>query len=199
MRKSAPCTILSERSIGPLPSSSISVKPRKRQKITMAGIHPSASAANGLDGMNRSVMLVSTVPAVSWVLKNEAASRKGNASWNEKNARVPIAQRRSRTSAAFTAMARALSLFRLPIPTMRETTTEGRMVICQTLMNASARGASAEQSSPKTSPVRTPRTRPSTIHVVRLRRGSLMVLSHLLAETIVRRGMRHRCDGSQGR
>ena len=83
---------------------------------------------------------------------------------------------------AFTAMARAVSCFRLAIPTMRESTTVGRMVICQIRMNASPMGARAAVSSPKTSPVRTPRARPSSIQTVRLRWGGFMLASRLPAE-----------------
>ena len=87
--------------------------------------------------MNWSMRLISVFAARSWVLKNEASIRGGNASWNEKYPTTQIAQISRRTRNALRAIAFAVSRFRLPIPTIRERATEGRIVICQILMNAS--------------------------------------------------------------
>src|SRR5208337_604647 len=165
--------------IGPLPSSSIRAKPRKRQKRTVAGMIPSERERNGFDGMNRSRRLTSVAWARSWVLKNDACIRGGNASWNEKYPMTQIAQIRRRTRSAFMAIAFAVSRFRLPIPTMRERATVGRIVICQILMNASLMGCITEVRSPKNSPVAIPRMKPASIQTVRFQRGSLIMLSLL--------------------
>ena len=125
--------------------------------------------------MNWSMRLISVFAARSWVLKNEASIRGGNASWNEKYPITQITQNSRRIRHALRAIAFAVSRFRLPIPTIRERATEGRIVICQILMNASLSGFMTEQRSPKTSPVIIPRMKPSSIQVVRFRRGSLMV------------------------
>ena len=71
------------------------------------------------------------------MLKNEASIRAGNASWNEKYPITQITQKSRMIRTAFSAICFAVSRFRLPIPTMRERATEGRIVICQILMKAS--------------------------------------------------------------
>ena len=86
-----------------------------------------------------------------------------------------IAQKSRRIRTAFVAIAFAVSRFRLPMPTMRERATEGRIVICQHLMNASLAGAITETRLPKKTPVAIPRMKPTSIQLVRFRRGSLMV------------------------
>ena len=175
MRSSARSRVRRMLTMGPLPSSSIRAKPRNRQKSTVAGIIPSDKDRKGLDGMNWSMKLKSAFTARSWVLKKEASTRGGNASWNEKYPTTQMTQNSRRMRNALRAIAFAVSRFRLPIPTIRERATEGRIVICQILMNASLRGFMTEQRSPKTRPVKIPRMKHSSIQVVRFRRGSLMV------------------------
>jgi len=68
----------------------------------------------------------------------------------------------------------AVSRLRLPTPTISETATDGRTVICQILMNASVNGASTEQRSPKNKPTEMPRITLIWIQRERLSRGSFM-------------------------
>ena len=98
------------------------------------------------------------------MLKKEAFSILGKANCREKNVPMPIAQNDHQDQGLpFVAIFLASSLFRLPTPTIREITTEGRMVICQILMNASPMGFKTEQRSPKNRPTRMPRKNPSSI------------------------------------
>ena len=97
------------------------------------------------------------------MLKKKAFSRLGKANCREKNIPMPIAQKITKTRAPFVAIFLASSRSRVPMPTIREITTEGRMVICQILMNASPRGFKMEQRSPKNWPTRMPRKNPSSI------------------------------------
>ena len=157
--------------IGPFPSSSSRAKPRKRQKSTVAGMIPSDNDRKGFDGMNWSMRSRSGVGARSLVLKNEASILGGNASWNEKYPTTQITQKSRMIRIALTAICRAVSRFRLPIPTMRERATEGRIVICQILMNASLAGCMTDARSPKKSPVSIPRMNPTSIQTREVKAG----------------------------
>ena len=110
--------------------------------------------------MNWSMRLIGVVAARSWVLKNEASIRGGNASWNEKYPMTQITQNSRRIRNALRAIAFAVSRFRLPIPTIRERATDGRIVICQILMNASLNGFMTETEIAKDQPGDDPEDEP---------------------------------------
>ena len=97
----------------------------------------------------------------------------GKAICMEKYIPMPMDQNMSRTRPALAEIFFASSLFRLPMPTIRDSTTDGRMVICHILMKISLMGAKLLHKSPKIKPIRIPETKPSNIHRVKLSCGSL--------------------------
>jgi len=97
----------------------------------------------------------------------------GKATCMEKYIKMPMDQNMSKTRPALAEMVFASSLFRLPMPTIRDNATEGKMVICQILMKISLMGAKMLHKSPKIKPIMMPKTKPSNIHRVKLSCGSL--------------------------
>jgi len=161
---------------------------------------PSERDRKGFEGMNWSMRLISVFTLRSCVLKNEASTRGGNASWNEKYPTTQITQKSRRRRNALRAMAFAVSRFSPPMPTIRERATDGRMVICQILTNVSPNGFMTEQRLPKTSPERIPRMKHTRIQLVRFRRGSCMVSLSLCPEMRCTTGREAGCiPGRTGR
>ena len=102
-----------------------------------------------------------------------------------------IAQNSRRIRPALRAIAFAVSRFRLPIPTIRERATEGRIVICQILMNASLERFHDRAEVPKDQPGDNPEDEPQQYPCSKAHAGQ----SHYVS--LPARG--HRCTAGRDR